>query len=87
MAQTRPLPTLSRGFTRLGRFLAPYDIESVPIALFLTFESVQDEFTEEQAVPATAATKLRDDMIREGCISGPKKPGRSLSAKSWGGQR
>ena len=27
MAQTRPSPTLSRGFTRLGRFLAPYDIE------------------------------------------------------------
>ena len=26
MAQTRPLPTLSRGFTRLGRFLAPYDV-------------------------------------------------------------
>ena len=25
MAQTRPSPTLSRGFTRLGRFLAPYD--------------------------------------------------------------
>ena len=24
MAQTRPSPTLSRGFTRLGRFLAPY---------------------------------------------------------------
>ena len=23
MAQTRPSPTLSRGFTRLGRFLAP----------------------------------------------------------------
>ena len=26
MAQTRPSPTLSRGFTRLGRFLAPYGI-------------------------------------------------------------
>ena len=26
MAQTRPPPTLSRGFTRLGRFLAPYAI-------------------------------------------------------------
>ena len=26
MAQTRPSPTLSRGFTRLGRFLAPYAI-------------------------------------------------------------
>ena len=26
MAQTRPSPTLSRGFTRLGRFLAPYDV-------------------------------------------------------------
>ena len=24
MAQTRPSPTLSREFTRLGRFLAPY---------------------------------------------------------------
>ena len=24
MAQTRPSPTLSRGFTRLGRFLVPY---------------------------------------------------------------
>ena len=24
MAQTRPSPTLSRGFTRLGHFLAPY---------------------------------------------------------------
>ena len=24
MAQTRPSPTLSRGFTRLGRFLAPH---------------------------------------------------------------
>ena len=24
MAQTRPSPTLSRGFTRFGRFLAPY---------------------------------------------------------------
>ena len=24
MAQTRPSPTLSRGCTRLGRFLAPY---------------------------------------------------------------
>ena len=27
MAQTRPSPTLSRGFTRLGRFLAPYGVE------------------------------------------------------------
>ena len=27
MAQTRPSPTLSRGFTRPGRFLAPYGIE------------------------------------------------------------
>ena len=26
MAQTRPSPTLSRGFTRLGRFLAPYGL-------------------------------------------------------------
>ena len=26
MAQTRPSPTLSRGFTRLGRFLGPYGI-------------------------------------------------------------
>ena len=26
MAQTRPSPTLSRGFTRLGRFLAPYGV-------------------------------------------------------------
>ena len=26
MAQTRPSPTLSRGFTRLGRFLAPYEV-------------------------------------------------------------
>ena len=26
MAQTRASPTLSRGFTRLGRFLAPYGI-------------------------------------------------------------
>ena len=29
MAQTRPSPTLSRGFTRLGRFLAPYGIDTV----------------------------------------------------------
>ena len=28
MAQTRPSPTLSRGFTRLGRFLAPYEVPS-----------------------------------------------------------
>ena len=27
MAQTRPSPTLSRGFTRLGRFLAPYGVD------------------------------------------------------------
>ena len=27
MAQTRPSPTLSWGFTRLGRFLAPYGID------------------------------------------------------------
>ena len=27
MAQTRPSPTLSRGFTRLGRFLAPYGMD------------------------------------------------------------
>ena len=27
MAQTRPSPTLSRGFTRLGRFLAPYGLD------------------------------------------------------------
>ena len=26
MAQTRSSPTLSRGFTRLGRFLAPYEV-------------------------------------------------------------
>ena len=26
MAQTRPSLTLSRGFTRLGRFLAPYAV-------------------------------------------------------------
>ena len=26
-AQTRPSPTLSRGFTRLGRFLAPYGMD------------------------------------------------------------
>ena len=26
MAQTRPSPTLSQGFTRLGRFLAPYAV-------------------------------------------------------------
>ena len=29
MAQTRPSPTLSRGFTRLGRFLAPYAFASI----------------------------------------------------------
>ena len=29
MAQTRPSPTLSRGFTRLGRFLAPYAVDYV----------------------------------------------------------
>ena len=29
MAQTRPSPTLSRGFTRLGRFLAPYGVDNV----------------------------------------------------------
>ena len=29
MAQTRPSPTLSRGFTRLGRFLAPDGSEAV----------------------------------------------------------
>ena len=29
MAQTRPSPTLSRGFTRLGRFLAPYGVDVV----------------------------------------------------------
>ena len=28
MAQTRPSPTLSRGFTRLGRFLAQYAMPS-----------------------------------------------------------
>ena len=28
MAQTRPSPTLSRGFTRLGRFLAPYAVRA-----------------------------------------------------------
>ena len=35
MAQTRPSPTLSRGFTRLGRFLAPYAIvaEDEPITM------------------------------------------------------
>ena len=27
MAQTRPSPTLSRGFTRFGRFLAPYGMQ------------------------------------------------------------
>ena len=27
MAQTRPSLTLSRGFTRLGRFLAPYAVD------------------------------------------------------------
>ena len=30
MPQTRPSPTLSRGFTRLGRFLAPYDLVGRP---------------------------------------------------------
>ena len=29
MAQTRPSPTLSRGFTRLGRFLAPYGVKAL----------------------------------------------------------
>ena len=29
MAQTRPSPTLSQGFTPLGRFLAPYGIHLV----------------------------------------------------------
>ena len=29
MAQTRPSPTLSRGFTRFGRFLAPSGLESI----------------------------------------------------------
>ena len=29
MAQIRPSPTLSRGFTRLGRFLAPYGIRTI----------------------------------------------------------
>ena len=32
MAQTRPSPTLSRGFTRLGRFLAPYGVRCVAVA-------------------------------------------------------
>ena len=31
MAQTRPSPTLSRGFTRLGRFLAPYEVCRTPL--------------------------------------------------------
>ena len=30
MAQTRPSPTLFRGFTRLGRFLAPYGMRQNP---------------------------------------------------------
>ena len=29
MAQTRPSPTLSLGFTRLGRFLAPYGLDGL----------------------------------------------------------
>ena len=33
MAQTRPSPTLSRGFTRLGRFLAPYEVIREPGAV------------------------------------------------------
>ena len=31
MAQTRPSPTLSRGFTRPGRFLAPYGVSSIKV--------------------------------------------------------
>ena len=31
MAQTRPSPTLSLGFTRLGRFLAPYAVGGPPL--------------------------------------------------------
>ena len=36
MAQTRPSLTLSRGFTRLGRFLAPYAVGAVARELDLT---------------------------------------------------
>ena len=39
MAQTRPSPTLSRGFTRLGRFLAPYGLTPALYAKQLAAES------------------------------------------------
>ena len=42
MAQTRPSPTLSRGFTRLGRFLAPYGHEGATWDhVSITFEALQ----------------------------------------------
>ena len=42
MPQTRPSPTLSRGFTRLGRFLAPYAVDPElmivhPMGILITY--------------------------------------------------
>ena len=53
MAQTRPSPTLSRGSTRLGRFLAPYGLLA-PIGNVPPTECEQQYYLAQKAPVMTA---------------------------------
>ena len=56
MAQTRPSPTLSRGFTRLGRFLAPY-------GKLLESETLQQQATNNTKEQFANSPDLKNELL------------------------
>ena len=58
MAQTRPSPTLSRGFTRLGRFLAPYGVDNVFVERLWRSVKYEDVYLHAYETPASLRAGL-----------------------------
>ena len=64
MAQTRPSPTLSRGFTRLGRFLAPYAIAVPPFRSIVSISTTNPP-SEPAAVVGSGPQEARISRFQE----------------------
>ena len=62
MAQTRPSPTLSRGFTRLGRFLAPYGAQLIVEVI----NGVPSSMGSERKPPERTPSTTFDNISRGG---------------------
>ena len=77
MAQTRPSPTLSRGFTRPGRFLAPYGL--TPAAEISAHDKALDSITRTAAPTLREAFGIGPDASAEMMIVAGDNPSRIRS--------